>query len=142
MKYAVIPLVVEVLLILLALRAAQSIPEGGDPTLRYVSVGIPAFWAVVLAALMGTAMVILRGQSVSLGQNAFVFRRGKFSVIVRWSEAMYRPSSEAGGRSFGVSSKNSQILVLRLLYPEFDRIEADVVDYMKRRAAAQEIIQV
>lgn len=142
MKYAVIPIAVEAFLVLAAFRAAQSIPEGGDPTLRYVSIGIPAFWAVVLALLMAAVMVFLRGQSVSVGQNAFIFRRGNFSVIVRWSEAMYRPSSEAGGRSFSVSSKRSQILVMRLLYPDFDRIEAEVVDFLKRRAAVQEIIQV
>lgn len=142
MKYALIPIVVEAFLILTALRAASTIPEGGDPTLRYVSIGIPGFWAVVLAGLMAVAVYILRGQSVTVGQNAFIFRRGQFSIILRWSEAMYRPSSEAKGHTFSVSSKNSQVLVMRLLYPDFDRIEADVVDCMKRRAAAQEMIQV
>lgn len=141
-KYVLVPVFVEIFLVLYAVHAARSIPLGGDPTLRYVSIGIPAFWAVILAILVAAAYLLLAGQSVTLNSNAFVFRRGKFTAILRWSEIMYRPSSETSGRSFGLSTKTSHILIMRVIFPDFDRIESEVAENIKLRATAQEMIQV
>jgi len=136
LKLALLPVLVEVGLIGLAARAASTLPNAGDPTLRYVSVGIPLFWALLLAIMIGAAFVLLSAQTVTVGARAFVYRRGRYTVIIRWSEAMYRESAVTGGRSFSLSNKTSQVTVLKMLYPQFDRLEAEVASLMRQRDEA------
>lgn len=133
-KMAAAVLALEIPLILTALYKASTIPAVGDLTLRYISVGVPAFWAVVLPLVVGVLYLTNHGQSVTINNKAFIYRRGTFTCIINWHEALHTPPNDSRfDRQFLVSSRNGQVVIRSLFFPQFDDINREVERSLSNR---------
>ena len=128
------PAVLEIGLILWAVHEAMTVPGEGDPTLRYVSVGIPLFWAILNAVGLLIAFMLFNGQQITLTPRAFVFRRGRLTVFLPWQELSFAPAEPRRfDRQFSVSTRTSHVVVRSLFFPRFDEMQREIEARLKSR---------
>lgn len=114
-----------------------TIPAAGDPLYRQICVGVPGFWAVVLPLSLGPLVMFFRGQSITLTQKAFIYRRGHFTAMLPWTDIILSDIDDRKwDPNFTVSIKGTSYVVVRsLFFPEYDDILASVERRLKNREA-------
>jgi hypothetical protein len=133
-KLAILPVAIEACVVYYAVRAATTIPEGGDPTLRQLSIGIPGFWAVIIPLILLALFLSYNGQQIVISPRSFSIKRGTNVKSLPWQEISYRPSVvHKMDRQFSLTTQNGSITVRSLFYPDFDAIEDEVRSRMKAR---------
>jgi hypothetical protein len=140
-KLSMAALLLEIPLVAYALYQHVTLPQGGDPTLRYVSIGVPAFWAVVIPLVILILFVMFKGQSVTINRKSFIFRRGSFTSIIQWHEAMFAPpEARRWDRQFSVASKNGVIVIRSMFFPRFEEMAREVERCMSRRDSTDYVL--
>jgi hypothetical protein len=137
MQLCCIAACMEIVMVALAFHAAHTIPSAGDPTYRHIKVGVPAFWAVVLPLAIGLVWSLYADQSLNFGAKALIFRKGRFTMVMPWSQVLLTGIRE--GRFDGqltVTSKGSQLVVRSLFFPQFEEIRQE----LERRLAARSAV--
>lgn len=120
-------LLLELPLLYTAVTKAQTLPLKGDPTLRYVSIGVPAFWAALLPLFVLVIYLGHRAQTLTLTSKAVIMRRGSLTTVVNYAGAIYQPSqSRRFDAQSSVITKSRAIVVRSLFFPQFDQIEREL----------------
>jgi len=143
LKLCLLPAILEVMMIYLALYAAQTVPVGGDPTYRYMRIGVPGFWAVTLPLVALGMYVFYKGQYISITPKAFVFRRGNYTSVILWHEAFFRPpESSRFDSQMSIASRSSVIVIRSLFFPPpvFKDIQTTIERILAARDSAELVI--
>jgi hypothetical protein len=120
-------LLVEVPLVYTAITRAQTLPIKGDPTLRYVSIGVPTLWSLVIPAMVLAIYLSQRAQTLTISSKAVIVRRGNLTTVLNYHGAIYQPSQE---RRFdaqcSIITKSRAVVIRSLFFPQFAEIEREL----------------
>jgi len=138
-KIAAASMILEIPLVAAAVYQWTHIPARGDLTLRYVSAGVPAFWAAIIPLILLFVFVTCNGQTVTFTNRSLIYRRGTFTSILNWAESLYiPPESRRWDRQFAVSSKDRIVVIRSLFFPvSFDEMAKDAEQYTTRRESSE-----
>lgn len=134
LQISTVAFLMEAVMLILTINAYRTIPAAGDLTYRYICVGVPGFWAVVIPLLVGGAFMAYNGQSITLGPKAFIFRRKNYTVMLPWPDLVLGDvDTRKWDPNFTASAKGSFVVVRALFFPDYAEILAAVELRLKNR---------